>query len=65
VVVNVYVLADGRVGEVQVLTSSGYERLDAAALEHVRRNWRFDPATRDGAAVATWGAFGVTFAITR
>jgi periplasmic protein TonB len=65
VVVNVYVLADGRVGDVQVLTSSGYERLDAAALEHVRRNWHFDAATRDGAAVATWGAFGVTFAITR
>jgi protein TonB len=65
VVVNVYVLADGRVGDVQVLTSSGYERLDAAALQHVRRNWRFDPAIRGGAAVATWGAFGVTFAIER
>lgn len=65
VVVNVYVLADGRIGDVQLLTSSGYERLDAAALEHVRRNWRFEPARRDGAAVATWGAFGVTFAITR
>jgi protein TonB len=65
VVVNVYVLADGRVGDVQVLESSGYERLDAAALEHVRREWRFDPARRGGEAVATWGAFGVTFQITR
>jgi protein TonB len=65
VVVNVYVLADGRVGDVQVLESSGYERLDAAALEHVRHEWRFDPARRGGEAVATWGAFGVTFQITR
>lgn len=65
VVVNVYVLADGRVGDVQLLKSSGYERLDAAALAHVRRDWRFDPARRDGAAVPTWGAFGVTFEITR
>jgi periplasmic protein TonB len=65
VVVNVYVLADGRVGDVQVLESSGYERLDAAALEHVRRDWRFDPARRAGEAVATWGAFGVTFQIAR
>ena len=65
VVVNVYVLADGRVGDVRLLKSSGYERLDAAALEHVRRGWHFDPARRDGEAVATWGAFGVTFEITR
>jgi protein TonB len=65
VVVNVYVLADGRVGDVQVLESSGYERLDAAALEHVRHEWRFDPARRGGEAVAMWGAFGVTFQITR
>ena len=65
VVVNVFVLADGRVGDVQLLKSSGYERLDTAALEHVRRDWHFDPAQRDGAAVATWGAFGVTFEITR
>lgn len=65
VVVNVYVLADGRVGDARLLKSSGYERLDAAALEHVRRDWHFDPALRDGAAVATWGAFGVTFEITR
>jgi protein TonB len=65
VVVNVYVLADGRVGDVRVLKSSGYERLDAAALVHVRRNWRFTPARADGEAVAAWGAFGVTFELTR
>jgi protein TonB len=65
VVVNVYVLADGRVGDVKVLQSSGYERLDAAALAHVRRDWRFDPARADGEPVAAWGAFGVTFQITR
>jgi protein TonB len=65
VVVNVYVLADGRIGDVQLIKSSGYQRLDAAALEHVRRDWRFDPARVDGEAVAVWGSFGVTFQLTR
>ena len=41
------VLADGSVGEVAIVRSSGFERLDRAALEGVRR-WRCRAATRDG-----------------
>lgn len=41
------VLADGSVGEVVVVRSSGFERLDHAAVEGVRA-WRFRAATRDG-----------------
>ncbi len=65
VVVLVHVLADGRAGEVKLLKSSGYPRLDAAALDHVLREWRFVPARSDGEAIATWGPFAVTFMITR
>lgn len=40
----------GQVDAVQILTSSGFERLDAAALAAVK-TWRCHPAQRDGAAV--------------
>jgi periplasmic protein TonB len=48
---SVLILADGRVAEVSVLKSSGFPRLDAAALAAVRR-WHYLPARRDGAAIA-------------
>jgi protein TonB len=38
--------ATGRPESVNVKTSSGYPRLDRAAVEAVRR-WRFKPATRE------------------
>jgi protein TonB len=36
----------GRCERVQVVASSGNERLDAAARRHAERTWRFSPATR-------------------
>jgi protein TonB len=63
VLVNVHILPNGSASEVQVLKSSGFLRLDDAAVEHVRRDWRFVPARLDGEAVAAWGSFGVTFRI--
>lgn len=63
VLVAVFILANGRAGEVQVLKSSGYARLDSAAVEHVQRDWKFVPARLDGEAIAAWGRFGVTFQI--
>ena len=51
VVVHAQVAADGSVSAVEVLTSSGHERLDAAALAAVA-GWHFEPARRGGAAVA-------------
>jgi len=46
------VLADGSVGQLKILNSSGSARLDEAATELVRK-WRFKPAMQNGAAV-TW-----------
>lgn len=50
VVLGVELDEAGRVSEAQVLTSSGSNRLDAAALAAVR-TWRCQPAQRDGRAV--------------
>jgi protein TonB len=58
----VYVLPDGRVGDVKVSRSSGYARLDASAMREARKSWRFLPAKNNsGQAVAAWGTFEVAF----
>ncbi|WP_018229528.1 energy transducer TonB [Methyloversatilis universalis] len=52
VVLRVSVSAEGLPTNVVVLTSSGYELLDQAALEVVRNRWKFVPAKRGDQAVA-------------
>lgn len=63
VVLQVYVDAEGKVTEAKVQTSSGFSRLDEAALNHAKRAWRFTPASEDGKPVATWHSVKVTFKI--
>jgi protein TonB len=50
---RVYVLEDGRVGDVVVDASAGHADMDQAAADAVRR-WRFDPARRGTEKVAMW-----------
>ncbi|PKO63834.1 MAG: energy transducer TonB [Betaproteobacteria bacterium HGW-Betaproteobacteria-17] len=50
VVLRVELDTTGRVSAAQVVSSSGFDRLDAAALAAVR-TWRCQPALRDGQAV--------------
>ncbi|GLR15074.1 energy transducer TonB [Chitinimonas viridis] len=50
VVLSVYVLADGSVGDIKLKRSSGHDRLDDAALAAVKR-WRFVPAKQGDAAI--------------
>jgi protein TonB len=64
VVLQLYVLENGRVGDAKVQASSGYPSLDEAALEHAKRVWRFVPAKEDGKPVAMWYPFKVTFKLT-
>jgi protein TonB len=64
VVLNVRVLADGMPGKVEVRTSSGFPRLDQAALEAVGR-WRFVPARRGEEPVAAWVLVPVNFSLDR
>jgi protein TonB len=64
VVLQVYVLESGKAGEVKVHKSSGFEKLDEAAVREVQRNWRFVPGKEDGKPVAMWHTFAVTFRLT-
>ncbi|HKE45579.1 MAG TPA: TonB family protein [Steroidobacteraceae bacterium] len=56
-----YVMPNGRVSEAKINRSSGFPRLDEAAIREAKRSWRFIPATSGGQAVASWGTFAVTF----
>jgi protein TonB len=57
---RVYVLADGRIGDVLVESSAGHPDLDQAAIGAVR-GWRFDPARRGTEPVAMWVLLPVEF----
>jgi len=59
--VEIYVLANGRVGDARIAKSSGFERLDQVTLEEARRSWRMLPATRDGEPFAQWHRLRVVF----
>lgn len=60
VLLRLHVREDGRIGDVQVLRSSGHPRLDRAAADAARR-WRLLPASRDGVPVALWHEWPVSF----
>lgn len=60
--VRLRVLVDesGRPQEVNILNSSGFERLDRAAIDAVKR-WRFEAATDGRNAVRAWTQVAITF----
>ena len=51
---KLFINVDGRVSDVQLISSSGSSRLDDAAVKHAKRNWVFSPCTEGGKAVACW-----------
>ena len=53
VVLHVYIGTDGRAEKAEIRSSSGYPRLDEAALAGIQ-SWRFVPGTRNGVAQAMW-----------
>ena len=61
VLVRVVVGIDGRVVRAVVARSSGFERLDTAALKQALAKWRFVPALSDGRAVEAEREIPVTF----
>ncbi|MCM2252433.1 MAG: energy transducer TonB, partial [Ramlibacter sp.] len=62
VLLDVHILPDGRVGEIKLRRSSGFNRLDGAALEAVR-HWRYVPARRGNEAIAYWYVQPVSFSL--
>jgi periplasmic protein TonB len=63
-IVEVCVGADGRIASnPTVARSSGYRRLDGAAVVWAREALRFQPATREGVAVPACKSFRVNFTL--
>lgn len=62
VIVRVLIAADGTAQDAEVRQSSGYERLDRAALETVRK-WRYVPGKRAGVPEAMWFNVPINFVL--
>lgn len=62
VVLTVLLSVDGTVADVSVSQSSGFERLDNAALAAVRR-WRWSPTQRNGTPVMVRGLVEIPFVL--
>ncbi len=63
VFVLVLVSAAGHADEVRVDKSSGYSRLDDAAVDVIKNGWRFVPAKQGDNAVAAWVRIPMSFAL--
>ncbi len=64
VIVGVQVSAEGRATSVSLVRGSGFPRLDAAAVEGVRR-WTFAPAQAAGLAIPSRVEVPVTFSLSQ
>lgn len=62
VLLSVHILTDGRVDEVKLKRSSGFSRLDDAAIKTVR-HWRYVPAKRNGKSIPYWYAQPIRFSL--
>jgi protein TonB len=65
-VVRLRILVDerGRPRDVQIAKSSGFDRLDEAAVTAVKR-WQFSPAMQESRAVTAWTQVNVLFQLNR
>ncbi|WP_296640209.1 energy transducer TonB [Thiobacillus sp. 65-1402] len=60
---NILVNPDGSVDRLELAQSSGYPRLDRAALETVQSSWKFEPARQGGRPVAAWVIVPIQFTL--
>jgi TonB family protein len=61
-VLRVEVLGNGKVGQIKIASSSGFEVLDKVALESVR-DWTFFPGTKNGKPTRQWVMVPVRFSL--
>lgn len=62
VLLDVHIQPDGTVGEIRLKKSSGFSRLDEAAIDAVRR-WRYVPAKRGDTPIPFWYVQPIDFAL--
>ena len=62
VLLRVFINAEGRAEKAEIRSSSGYPRLDEAALETVQR-WRYVPGQRAGQPEAMWFNVPIRFVL--
>lgn len=62
VMLDVYILPDGSVGEIKLNRSSGFPRLDNAALQAVK-TWKYVPAKRGDKPIPFWYVQPVSFVL--
>jgi len=58
---DILVGADGRVRDAKVAKSSGYDRLDQAAVSEAKQHWHLRPAARNGVPFEQWLTLKVVF----
>jgi protein TonB len=63
VVLRLLIGIDGRVEQISIGQSSGFDRLDQAALQAVK-NWRWQPELRNGVPVKVPGTLPIPFKLT-
>lgn len=62
VILDVYILANGQVGELRIKQSSGFKRLDDAAMQAVKK-WQYVPAHRGSEAIPFWYIQPLSFSL--
>ena len=62
VVLHILIKADGSVGQAKLQQSSGFSRLDKAALKAIKR-WRYQAARQGGKAIDYWYIQAMTFTL--
>lgn len=63
VLLKILVGTDGKPLDVQISSSSGHKTLDDTAKRFVLKNWRFQPAMRNGQAVQAYGMVPIDFSM--
>lgn len=62
VMLRVYVNEQGQPERIELQQSSGFDRLDKAAMDAVRR-WKFVPGKRNGVPEAMWNVVPINFVL--
>jgi len=62
VLLEIQILANGSVGDIKLKKTSGFARLDEAAIA-AAKSWHYLPATQDGKAITFWYEHSVKFVL--